>query len=227
MFFGRKVEFFNVSRYNYICRNLRGERMAIGAIFAIALALAMDAFTVSISCGVSNLTQYTREQVKLAVFFGGFQGIMPILGYAIIRYFQVDLSETGGFVAMTLLGFIGAKMIWESFKPIPNRCDREICTGEDCDREVCRKTGKARELPLSELLTLSIATSIDALAAGVSFALIGNRIAAPALMIAVVTGVLSFLGARFGQRLGERFGKLAERLGGMVLIVLGILIMVD
>lgn len=200
--------------------------MAMGTMFMIALALAMDAFTVSISCGVSNLTRWTKDQVKLAAFFGGFQGMMPILGYVVIRYFKVDLSETGGFVAMTLLGFIGAKMIWESFKPVPNRCDRETCMGEECDREVCRKTGKARELPMKELLTLSIATSIDALAVGVSFALIGNRIVVPALMIAVVTAALSFLGARFGLRLGEHFGKLAERVGGMVLIVLGILIMV-
>lgn len=200
--------------------------MAIGTMFVIALALAMDAFAVSISCGVSNLTRWTKEQMRLAVFFGGFQGMMPILGYMVIRYFQVDLSESGGFVAMTLLGFIGAKMIWESFKAIPNRCDHEICLGDVCEREICRKTGKARELPLAELLTLSIATSIDALAVGVSFALIGNHIALPALMIAVVTAILSFFGARFGLRLGERFGKLAERVGGMVLIALGILIMV-
>ncbi|BES64429.1 manganese efflux pump MntP family protein [Gottschalkiaceae bacterium SANA] len=200
--------------------------MAIGTMFVIALALAMDAFTVSISCGVSNLTRWTKEQMKLAIFFGGFQGLMPILGYAVIRYFQVDLSETGGFVAMTLLGFIGAKMIWESFKPIPNRCDRDVCMEEMCDREFCLKTGKPRELPLKELLTLSVATSIDALAVGVSFALIGNRIVLPALIIAVVTAILSFFGARFGLRLGERFGKLAERVGGMVLIALGILIMV-
>lgn len=200
--------------------------MAIGTMFVIALALAMDAFTVSISCGVSNLTRWTKDQIKLAVFFGGFQGMMPVLGYVVIRYFKVDLSESGGFVAMTLLGFIGAKMIWESFKEVPNRCDHEDCLGEACEREFCRKTGKARELPLSELLTLSIATSIDALAVGVSFALIGNRIVLPALMIALVTAALSFFGARFGLRLGERFGKLAERVGGMVLIALGILIMV-
>lgn len=196
--------------------------MALGTMIMIALALAMDAFTVSISCGVSNLARWTKEQVKIGLFFGGFQGLMPMAGYAAIRYFQVDLSEAGGFVAMTLLGFVGAKMIWESFQPIPNRCDRETCMEEMCDREVCLKTGRARELPFKELIILSVATSIDALAVGVSFALIGNDIAAPAIVIAVVTAVLSFLGARFGQRLGEKFGKLAERLGGMVLILLGI-----
>lgn len=196
--------------------------MAFGVIVLIALALAMDAFTVSISCGVSNLARWTKEQAKIGIFFGAFQGLMPLAGYAAIRYFQLDLSEAGGFVAMTLLGFLGAKMIWESFKPIPNRCDRESCLEEMCDREVCLKTGKARELPMKELLTLSVATSIDALAVGVSFAFMGNQIVLPAVVIAVVTGILSFLGARFGTRLGEHFGKLAERAGGMVLIVLGI-----
>ncbi len=196
--------------------------MAFGVIVLIALALAMDAFTVSISCGVSNLARWTKEQIKIGIFFGGFQGMMPLIGFAAIRYFQVDLSEAGGFVAMTLLGFLGVKMIWESFKPIPNRCDRETCLEEMCDREICLKTGKARELPMKELLTLSVATSIDALAVGVSFAFMGNQIVLPAVVIAVVTGILSFLGARFGTRLGEHFGKLAERAGGMVLIVLGI-----
>jgi len=196
--------------------------MSFGVILLIALALAMDAFTVSISCGVSNLARWTKEQAKIGIFFGAFQGLMPLAGYAAIRYFNVNLSDAGSFVAMTLLGFIGAKMIWESFQPIPNRCDREACLEEMCDREICLKTGKARELPLRELLTLSVATSIDALAVGVTFAFVGNQIAFPALVIAIVTGLLSFLGARFGTRLGEHFGKLAERAGGMVLIILGI-----
>lgn len=196
--------------------------MAFGVMIMLALALAMDAFTVSISCGVSNLARWTKDQIKIGIFFGGFQGIMPLIGYAAIRYFKINLSEAGGFVAMTLLGFIGVKMIWESFQPIPNRCDRETCLAEMCDREICLKTGKARELPLKELMTLSVATSIDALAVGVSFAFLDNPIVLPALVIAVVTGILSFFGARFGQRLGERFGKLAERAGGMILIILGI-----
>ncbi len=176
-------------------------------ILFIAVGLAMDAFAVSITCGVSMVKLRVRSALRIALAFGGFQALMPVMGYLAglsIRTFMVSVDH---WIAFSLLVFIGCKMIYESFSM-------------DGD-------GKKRNADDAlTLLGLSIATSIDALAVGFSLSLLKVDIIAPALIIGVVTFLISFAGTYIGTRVGHLFERKVEVLGGLILIGIGIKILV-
>lgn len=181
--------------------------MDIIFIFAIAVGLAMDAFAVSVSAGVCEKSEKLLTSLKLALIFGGFQAGMCLVGWFGGREFSSLISDYDHWVAFILLLIIGLKMIYEG---ISGREERKFDL-------------KAPAV----LLILGIATSIDALAAGLSFALFDMTILVPALIIGIVTFGLSFAGVHLGGRFGDIIGKRAEIIGGCLLVFLGIKILVE
>lgn len=177
-------------------------------IIFLAVALAMDCFAVSIVSGV-----LTRRDIRMAFLFGFFQAMMPLLGWLGISHFQSMIEAYDHWIAFGLLAFIGGKMIWESFGP------------EEEQHFNPRR--------LRTQLILAVATSIDALAIGISFACTGYNHLSQLTIPLIIIGVVSFLFSILGQHLGSRFGKaIARRLkpelfGGVILILIGVKILVS
>jgi len=176
-------------------------------ILFIAFGLAMDAFAVSITNGITIKHQRINNALKIGIFFGSFQALMPLIGWLAGLRLRDFISGFDHWVAFGLLSLIGGKMIYESTK-----------IGDD--KEI-------RSLNLFVLLLLSIATSIDALAVGLSFAFLKISIATPIIVIGIVTFMLSFLGVLVGNRLGHFFEKKMEIVGGIILIGIGIKILIE
>jgi putative Mn2+ efflux pump MntP len=176
-------------------------------ILFIAFGLAMDAFAVSITNGITIKHQRINNALKIGIFFGSFQALMPLIGWLAGLRLRDFISGVDHWVAFGLLSLIGGKMIYESTK-----------IGDD--KEI-------RSLNLFVLLLLSIATSIDALAVGLSFAFLKISIATPIIVIGIVTFMLSFLGVLVGNRLGHFFEKKMEIVGGLILIGIGIKILIE
>jgi putative Mn2+ efflux pump MntP len=179
------------------------------SLFALALALAMDAFAVAIVTGLSISPLTKRHVFRLAFHFGLFQALMPLIGWsagaAVYRY----TADFDHWVAFGLLSFVGGRMILASFHG-----------GE-------AKRGAKDPTSGWDLLILSVATSIDALAVGLSLAMIGSPILFPALVIGMVAGVITVLGMVLGRRIGTLWGRRVEALGGVVLIAIGIRILLQ
>ncbi len=176
-------------------------------ILLIALSLAMDAFSVSISHGLANKTIKVSNALKLGISFGTFQAIMPVLGwFAGINIIDL-ISNFDHWIAFGLLSFIGGKMIHESIKNEPEKL--------------------INSLNMSVLLILSIATSIDALAVGLSLSFLKISIFTPALIIGVITFTFSFLGVFLGNRFGHFLGKKVEVASGLILIGIGLRILIE
>ncbi len=178
------------------------------SILLIAFGLAMDAFAVSVASGVTITAMGLRQTMTIALSFGLFQGIMPIIGWAAGIGFRDAIAAYDHWLAFLLLTAIGAKMIWESFHLEEKECD-----------EFCMSGGR--------LLVLSVATSIDALAVGFSFSLLNITILTPALIIGIVTFVLSYLGIILGRRVGHLFEGKIEIAGGIILILIGVKILLE
>lgn len=173
-------------------------------IFVIALALAMDAFTVSVGISLS-LKELTRQQVfRISFHFGFFQFMMPIIGWGAGQYVMKSIQAVDHWVAFGLLLLIGFKMMYESIKKEKQR-----------EKKVIDQT---KGFPL---ILLSVATSIDALAVGLSFAVLRVVILYPAIVIGIVAFLVTIIGAKIGPVLGQIFGRRAEFVGGLVLILIG------
>ena len=177
-------------------------------IFLTALGLAMDCLAVSLSCGIVMQDFGRRDALRLGVFFGGFQGGMTVLGWAGGLTFAGYIEAVDHWFAFVLLAMIGAKMMFEGFQ------DKQECSNLDIRK-------------LKVLVILSVATSIDALAVGISYALIDVNIAWSSFVIGLASFCLAWVGGTFGSRLGERFGKRMEIVGGVILIGLGLKILLE
>jgi manganese efflux pump family protein len=177
-------------------------------LLGIAIGLAMDAFAVAIGAGLQLCGATPRQTFRLAWHFGLFQAFMPIIGWLAGRTVAQYIAPVDHWIAFGLLAFIGGKMIWEAFH-------------HDEDAEVCDPTKGWR------LVMLSIATSIDALAVGLSLALLDVSIWWPALVIGVVAGVLTTIGMELGKRFGALLGRRMEIVGGVILIGIGVKILVE
>lgn len=192
--------------------------MSLIDIILLAVALAMDCLTVSI---VSGVIEVKSEEVKsekwwiirMALLFGLFQAMMPLIGWLGISHFQTYMEAYDHWIAFTMLGFIGGRMVWESF-------------GSDEEQHFNPRK-------LRTQLLLAIATSIDALAVGISFACTGYTAVGQLTLPLIIIGVVSFLFSLIGYRLGARFGRsIASRLkpelfGGIILIGIGVKILVE
>lgn len=179
----------------------------------IAIGLSMDAFAVSVCKGLGMSKLNWKHALVIALFFGAFQGIMPAIGWALGTQFEGYITSIDHWIAFVLLAFIGAKMLWDAFH-------------EDDECIECAEGEQAR-LDVKELVMLAVATSIDALAVGITFAFLRVDIVWAALTIAVTTFVLSFIGVATGNQFGSRFRKPATIAGGIVLILIGLKILLE
>ncbi len=180
--------------------------MELFTTIIIAVGLAMDAFAVSIATGTASKKLNIRHALRMAFFFGTFQAFMPLLGSLAGVALKDIITSMDHWVAFVLLTAIGGKMIWESFK---------------------LKTDVPDAHSLGVLITLSIATSIDALAVGVTLSLITSSIYTAVTIIGVITFVLSLIGTQLGRKVGHFFENKIEILGGVILIAIGIKILIQ
>ncbi len=181
--------------------------MSIIELFILALGLSMDAFAVSICKGLSVPKLQAKHCLICGIYFGGFQALMPLLGWLLGIRFQSLITNIDHWIAFVLLAVIGANMIKESFSK-----------EEECpDSSFGFKT----------MLTLAVATSIDALAVGVTFAFLDVAIVPAVLLIGATTFVCSAVGVKIGNVFGNRFQSKAEFLGGLVLIAIGLKILIE
>ena len=182
--------------------------MDIITVIAIAFGLAMDAFAVSITSGITIKRLKINHALKIALFFGLFQAIMPLVGWLAGLSLRGFIAEIDHWIAFGLLSFIGCKMIYESIA-------------------VQSKEKQINPLNIYVLLMLSVATSIDALAVGVSFAFLKISIVTPAIVIGTITFILSFFGVFIGNRIGHFFENKIEIAGGLILIGIGVKILLE
>ena len=181
--------------------------MGVIELLVLALGLSMDAFAVSICKGLSVPKLQAKHCLICGVYFGGFQALMPLIGWALGIRFQSMITNIDHWIAFVLLAVIGANMIKESFSK-----------EEECpDASFGFKT----------MLTLAVATSIDALAVGVTFAFLDVSIVPAVLLIGLTTFVCSAVGVKIGNAFGNRFQSKAEFLGGLVLIAIGLKILIE
>ncbi len=174
----------------------------------IAFALAMDAFAVSISAGAHLIKADARQTFRLAFHFGLFQFLMPVLGWFAGSAFAHLIEALDHWIAFLLLLVIGGKMVIESFSTEHDRVRRDITKGWS-------------------LVNLSIATSIDALAVGLSLSMLKVEIIIPSVVIGVVAGGLSFLGIRIGEKASVHLGQHMEFIGGVILLGIGLRILLE
>ena len=177
-------------------------------IIIIAIGLAMDAFAVSLATASSGRIKGKRAVFRLSFHFGLFQFFMPIIGWYTGSAITDMVRAVDHWIAFSLLAFVGGRMIYESFK-----------TGETIDYPDPSKG--------FSLISLSIATSIDAFAVGFGMAMIDVDILYPAILIGIIAAVLSLLGIYLGKILNRSFSSVAERAGGILLILIGLKILYD
>jgi putative Mn2+ efflux pump MntP len=181
--------------------------MGILELLLIAIGLSMDAFAVSICKGLSTRELKIRHMIITGLFFGGFQALMPLVGYLLGIQFKDYIVTVDHWIAFVLLSIIGINMIRES------------------RNQRCENVGDA--FSLKSMLMLSIATSIDALAVGVTFAFLQVQILPAVLFIGIITLALSMAGVKIGNIFGTRFKSKAELAGGVILIGMGIKILIE
>ena len=184
--------------------------MGFGELFLLAIGVSMDAFAVSVCKGLAVKKARLREMGTCGVWFGGFQALMPLIGYFLGGLFYDAISAFDHWIAFGLLAIIGGNMLKEAFE----KC--ECC--EDHNDDFGFKT----------MFVMAIATSIDALAVGISLAMAGNvNIWAAIALIGVITCIMSGIGVKIGNVFGARFEKKAEVAGGVILILLGLKILLE
>lgn len=184
--------------------------MSLFELFLIAVGLSMDAFAVSVCKGLCMRKMNYGQATVIALFFGGFQAGMPLIGWFLGKQFEKYITSVDHWIAFVLLGIIGFNMIREAMGR-----DEET----ECDLD--------ERLKLKELLVLAIATSIDALAVGITFAFLQVSIVPAVSFIGVTTFVLSFAGVGIGKVFGARYKNKAELVGGIILIAMGVKILLE
>ncbi len=179
--------------------------------FLTGIGLSMDAFAVSICKGLGMTRVNKKQALVIGLFFGGFQALMPTIGWFLGTGFEQYIKSIDHWIAFFLLAYIGFKMIFEACRP------------EKVEEDI------SKDLPLNirEMFTLAIATSIDALAVGISFAFLNYPIVLAASVIGVTTFVLSIIGVYIGNFFGTRYKKNAEIIGGIILICIGVRILLE
>lgn len=186
--------------------------MGIFELFILAVGLSMDAFAVAICKGLSLKKVCPRHMVIVGLWFGGFQALMPLIGYLVGAQFRESITAFDHWIAFVLLALIGGNMIREAFSK-----------EEECDE--CSDTDNS--LHIRSMFPMAVATSIDALAVGVSFAFLKVEIVPAISFIGVITFLLSGLGVKIGSLFGLRFKSKAELAGGIILILIGLKILLE
>ena len=185
--------------------------MGITGILGIGVGLSMDAFAVALCKGLGMKRVNYRHALVIALFFGMFQALMPVIGWALGTQFERFITPIDHWIAFCLLAFIGGKMLLDAVR-----------------NEGCKECGEYRErLDSRELLMLAVATSIDALAVGITFAFLHVDIVLSATIIGIITFAISFAGVVVGNRFGARFERPATIVGGAVLVLIGVKILLE
>lgn len=185
--------------------------MGVFEIIMIGVGLSMDAFAASICKGLNMRKLSAKNMLIIGLFFGGFQAGMPLIGWALGRNFESYITNVDHWIAFVLLGFIGGKMLWDVFK------------GDD----ECGCCGCEERIDIKEVFTLAVATSIDALAVGISFAFLKVNIVAAVSAIGITTFTLSAVGVAIGNKFGAQYEKKATFAGGIILIGIGVKILFE
>ena len=184
--------------------------MGLLELILIAVGLSMDAFAVAVCKGLNMTKINYRHGLVIALFFGVFQALMPLLGWLLGTRLADYITAYDHWVAFFLLAFIGGKMLWDALH-------------EEQSDDKC-----ADKLDIKELFVLAVATSIDALAVGITFALLPDtNIALSVCLIGAITFALSFLGVVIGNKFGSRYEKKAQLAGGVILVLIGLKILLE
>lgn len=185
--------------------------MGFVELFLIGVGLSMDAFAVSVCKGLNMRGKVNFKHAGvIALFFGGFQALMPLIGYFLGIGFEKYITKIDHWIAFLLLGFIGGKMVIEAIKE---------WNAEDKQEE--------DKLEIKELFILAVATSIDALAVGITFAFLSVNIWSAISIIGVTTFILSLIGVVIGNKFGSKYKSKAELVGGIILVLMGIKILLE
>ena len=186
-----------------------GEKMSLFSVFLIGIGLSMDACAVSFAKGICLRRQVKTYALKLGLAFGLFQALMPLIGWWVGTYFESFITAVDHWIAFFLLGFIGVNMIRES-KEAEAECDTYVDS-----------------IPAKDILLLAVATSIDALAVGISFAFLKVDIIPAVCLIGITTFIISCIAVFLGNKIGGKLGKYAEITGGVILILIGLKILIE
>lgn len=181
--------------------------MDIITLFSLAVGLSMDAFAVSVCKGLAMKKLTVKKMIIVGLWFGGFQAFMPVIGYMLGVQFKSRITAIDHWIAFLLLGIIGLNMIRDS------RSEEEESTSDS--------------LAVKDMLILAVATSIDALAVGITFAFLNVNIFRAVSFIGVITFILSITGVKAGNVFGTRYKAKAELAGGIILILLGFKILLE
>ena len=181
--------------------------MSLIELFLVAVGLSMDAFAVSVCKGLSMRKLNPRHAVVIGLYFGGFQALMPLAGYLLGVGFQEIITAYDHWIAFILLSVIGGGMIKEALNPEEDSCDDSVA--------------------FRDMIVLALATSIDALAVGVTFAFLRVHILPAVSFIGAVTFCLSVIGVKVGNVFGTRYKSKAEIAGGLILIGIGVKILLE
>lgn len=185
--------------------------MGFVELFLIGVGLSMDAFAVSVCKGLNMRGKVNFKHAGIiALFFGGFQALMPLIGYFLGIGFEKYITKIDHWIAFVLLGFIGGKMVIEAIKE---------WNAEDKQEE--------DKLDIKELFILAVATSIDALAVGITFAFLNVNIWSAISIIGVTTFILSLIGVVIGNKFGSKYKSKAELAGGIILVLMGVKILLE
>ncbi|MDE7218796.1 MAG: manganese efflux pump MntP family protein [Oscillospiraceae bacterium] len=182
--------------------------MGFAELFLIGVGLSMDAFAVAVCKGLAMPKIRWGQAAVIALFFGGFQALMPLAGWVLGQQFERYITSVDHWIAFILLCFIGGKMIWDTFH------EEEVSRGQT-------------EFSLKEMLMLSIATSIDAMAVGITFAFLQVQILPAVGLIGCTTFALSLAGVWLGCRFGSRYKDKATLAGGIILCLIGLKILLE
>lgn len=182
--------------------------MGIGELLLIGIGLSMDAFAASVCQGLKMRKISPKQTLIIALFFGGFQALMPLIGWVLGKQFETYITSIDHWIAFVLLAFIGGKMVFDALKQ------------EDGDKD---------DSPFSvrEIFLLAIATSIDALAVGITFAFLQTNIWVSISIIGCTTFLLSAVGVFIGHKFGAKHKNKAELAGGIILILIGLKILLE
>ena len=181
--------------------------MSILEIFLIGISLAMDAFAVSICKGLSMKKINWKKAIIIGLYFGGFQALMPLIGYLLGEAFESLVTQIDHWIIFILLFIIGLNMIRESFQDESKNINDNVS--------------------FKIMIVLAIATSIDALAVGITFAFLEVNILLSVLIIGIITFIISLLGVKIGNKFGDKYENKAELLGGIILILIGVKILLE
>ena len=203
--------------------------MSFIELFLLAVGLSMDAFAVAVCSGLTMPKVNINKALIIGLYFGIFQAVMPLIGFLAASLFAEKITAYDHWIAFLLLCFLGGKMVWGSIK-------KEGCSDRECPEETCcDRTCPGNKKPVrnevsvnpAHMLPLALATSIDALAVGVSLAFLRINIVPAVSFIGITTLGLSIAGVKIGNAFGTRFKSKAELIGGSILLLIGFRILLE